>query len=94
MAPKKKGRKTAAAPAAAPAVAYGPEDANELDKLPDDKAYESLGEDDAPPRDVLEEEDLLGLCRKTRTKRSRRSSRHNRQQQQQQRLHRKWHRTM
>ena len=61
MAPKKKGRKTAAAPAAAPAVAYGPEDANELDKLPDDKAYESLGEDDAPPRDVLEEEDLLGL---------------------------------
>lgn len=61
MAPKKKGRKVAAAPAAAPEVVYGPEDANELDKLPEGKDYESLGEDDAPPTNVLDEEDLLGM---------------------------------
>lgn len=69
MAPKKSGGgsskrklKPAAAPAAAPAPA-GPQDANELEELPDNNAYESLDEADAPPRgdQLMEDEQLAGL---------------------------------
>mmetsp|Transcript_17961 Transcript_17961/g.27036 ORF Transcript_17961/g.27036 Transcript_17961/m.27036 type:complete len:267 (+) Transcript_17961:224-1024(+) len=41
----------------------GPLDANELEEVPSGKGYESLDEDDAPPRgnQLLEDEELVGL---------------------------------
>ena len=62
MPPKRKKSCTpAAAPAAAPAPAQGPQDANELDQLPPDRSYESLDEADGPPRNVMDEEGLIGV---------------------------------
>ena len=49
--------------AAAPQVPFGPEDASELEKLPEGNAYESLDEADAPLRgeELLEDDELVGL---------------------------------